>query len=153
MSVHTYIHLHLHAYETANAAGPRRRWVEGDATALPFGDCEFDAATMGYGLRNVNDRPKALRELHRVLRPGASVAILDFNNSSDPTIDSAQAWFLERLVVPAARAYDVAEEYEYLRPSIKSFPQGTFTVPKYNCQAHTRILLYPSHKCVSSTCL
>ena len=46
-------------------------WVQGDATALPFGNAEFDAATMGYGLRNVNDRPKALAELHRVLKPGA----------------------------------------------------------------------------------
>lgn len=50
---------------------------------------------MGYGLRNVDDRPRAIAELHRVLRPGASVAILDFNNSTDPTVDLAQAWFLD----------------------------------------------------------
>ncbi|KAG1677019.1 hypothetical protein FOA52_001188 [Chlamydomonas sp. UWO 241] len=108
----------LEAYRTP------MEWVQGDACALPFGDNEFDAATMGYGLRNVRDRPGALSELHRVLRPGASAAVLDFNNSNDPVIDGAQAWFLETLVVPAARAYDVAEEYEYLRPSIKAFPTG-----------------------------
>lgn len=50
-----------------------RRWVQGDAMALPFGSGEFDAATMGYGLRNVTDRPAALRELHRVLKPGGWV--------------------------------------------------------------------------------
>ena len=71
------------------------RWIQGDATSLPFGDNEFDAVTMGYGLRNVNDRPKAVSELYRVLKPGASVAILDFNNSTDATVDSAQAWFLQ----------------------------------------------------------
>ncbi len=51
------------------------RWIQGDATALPFGDNEFDAATMGYGLRNVNDRPKAIRELLRVLKPGVCVCV------------------------------------------------------------------------------
>ena len=55
---------------------------------------------------------------------GASVAILDFNNSTDPNIDSVQAWFLENLVVPAARQYGLEAEYEYLRPSIKMFPTG-----------------------------
>ena len=52
-----------------------------------------------YGLRNVNDRAKALSELFRVLKPGASAAILDFNNSTDPTVDNVQGWFLEVSVV------------------------------------------------------
>jgi len=46
-------------------------------------------------LRNVNNRAKAMAELYRVLKPGASVAILDFNNSTDPTVDNVQGWFLE----------------------------------------------------------
>ncbi|KAL4426079.1 hypothetical protein ABPG77_002665 [Micractinium sp. CCAP 211/92] len=100
-------------------------WVQGDAMDLPFEDASFDAATMGYGLRNVADIPAALRELHRVLRPGCSVAILDFNNAADnPVVDATQAFFLESLVVPTARSMGVAEEYEYLRPSIQRFPSG-----------------------------
>jgi len=115
--------------QTQNKSQPEGRqtpmeWVQGDAMDLPFGDSEFDAATMGYGLRNVADISKTLREVHRVLKPGASVAILDFNNSSDPIVDKAQALFLEQLVVPAARKYGLAAEYEYLRPSIKQFPSG-----------------------------
>lgn len=43
---------------------------------LPFDDDSFDAATMGYGLRNVTDKRRALAELRRVLRPGCRVAIL-----------------------------------------------------------------------------
>jgi SAM-dependent methyltransferase len=66
------------------------RWVQGDALQLPFEAAEFDAATMGYGLRNVADIRKALSELHRVLKPGGSAAVLDFNNSSDPLVDNAQ---------------------------------------------------------------
>ena len=98
--------------------------IQGDATDLPFLDEEFDSATMGYGLRNVDDRPRALMELRRVLKPGAKVAILDFNNSLDPTVDAAQGWALQNIVVPAARVYGLEDEYAYLRPSIKMFPTG-----------------------------
>lgn len=65
-------------------------WVQGDALDLPFDDSSFDAATMGYGLRNVADIPRALRELRRVLVPGGTVAVLDFNNSSQPLVDNLQ---------------------------------------------------------------
>ncbi|GMH42886.1 hypothetical protein BSKO_10805 [Bryopsis sp. KO-2023] len=99
-------------------------WVQGDALKLPFGDGEFDAITMGYGLRNVVDIPLAMTELHRVLRPGRRVAILDFNNSNDLVVDSFQGFMLENVVVPVARMYNVQEEYEYLRPSIQRFPSG-----------------------------
>ena len=47
-----------------------RRWIEGDALDLPFTDRYFDAVTVGYGLRNVVDRPKAMQEILRVLKPG-----------------------------------------------------------------------------------
>lgn len=46
------------------------RWIEGDALNLPFADSNFDAITMGYGLRNLIDKPKALQEVFRVLKPG-----------------------------------------------------------------------------------
>lgn len=66
------------------------QWIQGDALNLPFDNGEFDAATMGYGLRNVADIPKALSELCRVLSKGGKVAILDFNNSSQPLVDGVQ---------------------------------------------------------------
>jgi demethylmenaquinone methyltransferase/2-methoxy-6-polyprenyl-1,4-benzoquinol methylase len=102
-------------------------WVQGDALRLPFADASFDAATMGYGLRNVADIPGALKELSRVLKPGASAAVLDFNNAGaggNAPADWAQALLLERVVVPAAAAYGLADEYAYLRPSIQRFPGG-----------------------------
>jgi len=68
-----------------------------------------------------------LQELHRVLKPGAQVAVLDFNNTDDQFVDWFQGFSLENIVVPAAKLYGLAEEYEYLRPSIKRFATGLFT--------------------------
>eukprot|EP00873_Tetraselmis_striata_P023097 jgi/Tetstr1/443361/TSEL_031376.t1 len=103
----------------------RMSWVQGDAMAMPFDDACFDAATMGYGLRNVSDIPAALSELERVLRPGGKAAILDFNNADDDSVaDTVQGWALENVVVPAADFYGLRDEYAYLRPSIKNFPSG-----------------------------
>ena len=81
---------HRQAAAPPKQAAARVRWVQGDALALPFQDGAFDAATMGYGLRNVADIPGALAELARVLRPGGAVAVLDFNKSTDPFVDAFQ---------------------------------------------------------------
>ena len=99
-------------------------WVEGDATALPFPDASFDAATLSYGLRNVASPAAALAELARVLKPGGRAAILDFNHSPNPAVDAVQGALLEAVVVPVARAAGVGPQYEYLRPSIAAFPTG-----------------------------
>eukprot|EP00898_Chlorokybus_atmophyticus_P007801 jgi/Chlat1/8021/Chrsp7S00632 len=100
------------------------KFIEGDALNLPFEDNSFDAATISYGLRNVVDIPKCLRELHRVLKPGSRVAILDFNNSTDALASSAQGWMLDNVVVPVAKSFGVGPQYEYLRPSIEVYPTG-----------------------------
>nr|XP_028947580.1 2-phytyl-1,4-beta-naphthoquinone methyltransferase, chloroplastic-like isoform X5 [Malus domestica] len=68
-------------------------WVEGDATDLPFSDRHFDAITMGYGLRNVVDKYKAMEEMFRVLKAGSRVSILDFNKSTNPVVSAVQ-WLL-----------------------------------------------------------
>ena len=99
-------------------------WVEGDALALPFEANHFDGITMGYGLRNVMDIPTSLRELYRVLKPGARVAILDFNRPVDPTQQAFQRWYLDQLVVPLASQFGVREEYAYIFPSLERFPTG-----------------------------
>ena len=66
------------------------RWVEGDAVDLPYPDCYFDAITIGYGLRNVVDKYKAMKEVYRVLKPGSKASILDFNKSTDEFRTSIQ---------------------------------------------------------------
>lgn len=99
-------------------------WVEADALNLPFPDEFFDAATMGYGLRNVTDIPRSLQEIHRVLKPGAKAAILDFHRPSNHAMQAFMQWYLDTLVVPVATQFSLAEEYAYIAPSLEKFPQG-----------------------------
>ncbi|MEM9447102.1 MAG: bifunctional demethylmenaquinone methyltransferase/2-methoxy-6-polyprenyl-1,4-benzoquinol methylase UbiE [Cyanobacteria bacterium P01_E01_bin.6] len=99
-------------------------WIEGDALALPFHDNDFDAITMGYGLRNVPDIAQSLSELYRVLKPGAKAAILDFHRPADDVMKFVQQQYIDQLVVPIARQFGVEEEYAYIFPSLQRFPNG-----------------------------
>ncbi len=100
-------------------------WVEADALSLPFANDYFDAATMGYGLRNVTDIPCCLAELHRVLKVDSKVAILDFHRPSGKLIRHFQQWYLDAIVVPKAAQLGMTDEYAYLNPSLDRFPTGT----------------------------
>ena len=103
---------------------PPISWIEADALNLPFADNFFDAATMAYGLRNVTNIPRCLQQLHRVLKPNAKAAILDFHRPSQVPMQTFQQWYLENLVVPVARNFGLTEEYAYIRPSLDRFPSG-----------------------------
>ncbi|KAL0447145.1 UNVERIFIED_CONTAM: 2-phytyl-1,4-beta-naphthoquinone methyltransferase, chloroplastic [Sesamum latifolium] len=110
--------------ERSRACYKNIEWIEGDAVDLPFSDSSFDAATIGYGLRNVVDRKKALEEMCRVLKPGTKVSILDFNKSTNPLTSSIQDWMIDNVVVPVASGYGLASEYQYLKNSIKEYLTG-----------------------------
>ncbi len=99
-------------------------WVEGDALDLPFPDAYFDCATIGYGLRNITDIPRCLQQLHRVLKPGAKAAILDFHRPNFCVARGFQQWYLDNIVVPLAKANDLYDEYAYISPSLDRFPIG-----------------------------
>ncbi|HEX2293582.1 MAG TPA: ubiquinone/menaquinone biosynthesis methyltransferase, partial [Gaiellaceae bacterium] len=68
-------------------------WVQGDLLRLPFADGSFDAATVGFGVRNVEDLDAAIRELRRVLRPGGRLAILEIVRPRGPLALFYRAWF------------------------------------------------------------
>ncbi|XP_054809481.1 2-phytyl-1,4-beta-naphthoquinone methyltransferase, chloroplastic-like [Prosopis cineraria] len=99
-------------------------WVEGDALNLQFTNGWFDAVTMGFGLRNVVDKRKAMQEILRVLKIGSRVAILDFNKSNQFLTASVMEWMIDNVVVPVASGYGLAEEYRYLKSSIREFLTG-----------------------------
>ncbi|NMG57575.1 bifunctional demethylmenaquinone methyltransferase/2-methoxy-6-polyprenyl-1,4-benzoquinol methylase UbiE [Geitlerinema sp. P-1104] len=118
-------------------------WVQADALQLPFEDQSFDAATMGYGLRNLTDIPQGLRELYRVLQPRATVAILDMHRPQSAGMRAFQQWYLNTLVVPTAQRFRVKEEYAYIAPSLDRFPSGSRQVQLAQSAGFERVVHYP----------
>jgi demethylmenaquinone methyltransferase / 2-methoxy-6-polyprenyl-1,4-benzoquinol methylase len=96
-------------------------WVQGDALALPFADAEFDAATVGFGVRNLSDLEGGLRELARVLRPGGQIAVLEITRPRGLLRPFFRFWF-DVLVPLAGRVLPGGEAYTYLPASVRRFP-------------------------------
>lgn len=103
------------------------QWQQADALATGLEDGWADGAVIAYGLRNLSDAAAGLRELRRVLRPGARAAVLDFNRPDPATaggrqLAALQRQLLRRLVVPVADRAGLKEHYAYLEASIERFP-------------------------------
>ena len=107
--------------ERARRKSSRIEWLRGDMLALPFADATFDAATVGFGVRNVEDLPLGLRELRRVLRPGGRLAILEITQPRGPLRPFYSLWF-DRVVPLLGKALPGGDAYSYLPASVKRFP-------------------------------
>ena len=94
-----------------------------DAYALPFTEARFDVVTIAFGIRNLPDRVPALREMHRVLRPGGIVAILEFIPPESGWLQNIYKLYLNRLLPMVGRIFSQhAGAYSYLAESINNFP-------------------------------
>src|SRR5213078_3427699 len=102
---------------------PRIEWVQGDMLALPFEDGSFDAATVGFGVRNVADVERALAELRRVVRPGGKLAILEITQPRGPLRPFFSLWF-DRVVPLLGKVLPGGNAYTYLPASVKRFPDA-----------------------------
>jgi len=109
--------------ERARKKAATVEWIEGDVLALPFADASFDAATIGFGIRNVADLELGLRELRRVLREGGRVAILELTRPRGPLAPLLSFWF-ERVVPRLGRLAGGGSAYSYLPASVARFPRA-----------------------------
>lgn len=102
---------------------PNITFVEADATALPFGDDEFDAVTMSYGLRNVQQPKKALAELFRVTKPGGRIVINEFSTPPGALFRGLYRFYNAQVLPRVARlAGTNGDAYDYLNESIRDWP-------------------------------
>ncbi|MBR5622006.1 MAG: bifunctional demethylmenaquinone methyltransferase/2-methoxy-6-polyprenyl-1,4-benzoquinol methylase UbiE [Opitutales bacterium] len=101
---------------------PEIRFAFGDCMQLPLESDSTDALTIAYGVRNFEDRPRGLRELHRILRPGGKAFILEFTQPA--TLFRPFYYLYLKLALPLI-AWAITGDrkaYDYLAGSIESFP-------------------------------
>ena len=106
--------------------GPDRATVQlGDATALPFDQDCFDGLCVGFGVRNFPDRPVALTEMHRVLKPGGRLAILELCEPQRGALAPIAKLHVHHIVPLLGALLSGKREYRYLQRSIAAFPPAT----------------------------
>ena len=107
--------------ERARRKSDAVEWVHGDALAMPFSDGSFDAATVGFGVRNVPELERALAELRRVLRSGGRVAILEITRPRGLLAPFYRLWF-DGVVPLLGKVLPGGAAYTYLPASVRRFP-------------------------------
>ncbi len=102
---------------------PNLSFVQADAMDLPFGDDEFDAVTMSYSLRNVQEPKKALAELFRVTKPGGRLVVNEFSTPPAPLFRGFYRFYNAQVLPRVARlAGTNGDAYDYLNESIRDWP-------------------------------
>lgn len=96
--------------------------VHGTATNLPFSENSFDAVTISFGLRNVDDRAQALREMARVLRPGGRLFVLEFFPLERSLFGSLFEFYFRHILPRIGAVFSDGEAYRYLPDSVASMP-------------------------------
>jgi demethylmenaquinone methyltransferase/2-methoxy-6-polyprenyl-1,4-benzoquinol methylase len=107
--------------ERARRKAPEIEFVHGDMLALPFDAGSFDSATVGFGVRNVEDLTAGIRELRRVLRPGGRLGILEITTPRGRLAPFYRVWF-DRVVPLLGKVLPGGSAYAYLPASVRRFP-------------------------------
>ena len=98
-------------------------YLQANAEVLPFPDNYFDCVTIGFGLRNVTDKNKALRAMLRVLKPGGKLLILEFSKPTLPVLSKVYDLYSFKLLPMMGKIVsNDAESYRYLAESIRMHP-------------------------------
>lgn len=104
----------------------RIRFMEADAQALPFGDNTFQVVSVAFGLRNVADTDRGLKEMLRVLKPGGKLAVLEFSIPTWQPFRSIYLWYFKNVLPRIGHMFARNDSfaYKYLPESVGEFPFG-----------------------------
>lgn len=115
--------------------------IEGDALRLPFLDSSFDGVTIAFGLRNLSNVERGLAELLRVLKPGASLAILEFSKPVIPGFRFLfQTYFTKLLPFIGGLISGSRSAYQYLPESVSRFPDQEELIAKMQQAGFERVV-------------
>jgi demethylmenaquinone methyltransferase / 2-methoxy-6-polyprenyl-1,4-benzoquinol methylase len=98
------------------------RWERGDAMALPYGDDEFQAATVGFGARNFGDLERGIAEMARVVKPGGRVVVLEITTPTKPPLSTFFRLWFDRVIPLVGKVAADSQAYSYLPSSVRRFP-------------------------------
>jgi demethylmenaquinone methyltransferase/2-methoxy-6-polyprenyl-1,4-benzoquinol methylase len=105
--------------------GERCIALEADALCLPFDSGRFDAVTVAFGVRNLADLESGFREMHRVLRPGGRLVVLEFSRPTGPLLSRLYGFYLRRILPRVGdRISRGRGAYGYLARTIGDFPEA-----------------------------
>lgn len=118
--------VHLARSKFAALGTDRPRGIVADVLDLPLPAGCFDAITVSFGLRNVEDLRRALTEMHRVLAPGGRAIVLEFAVPENPVLRHTYLFYFRHLLPRIGRLLSPrGSAYQYLTDSVPSFPQRT----------------------------
>ena len=113
-------------WQGKNSKYPKPVLEKGDGADLPFGDASVDIVTIGYGIRNFNDRPTSLSQILRVLSPGGVLLILEFGQPRNRFVRAAYKPYFRYMIPGMASALTKGKdkaEYKYFIKSVENFPK------------------------------
>jgi demethylmenaquinone methyltransferase/2-methoxy-6-polyprenyl-1,4-benzoquinol methylase len=97
----------------------------GDSEKLPFGENEFDAVTVAYGVRNFENLQKGLNDIHRVLKPGGKAVVLEFSKPKAFPVKQLYNFYFNYITPGIGKLFSKdARAYTYLPESVAAFPDG-----------------------------
>ena len=125
----------LNMLKLAKSKNPNKAFIQGDCLNLPFGENEFDIVTIGFGLRNIQDRTKALSEINRIIKNGGQFLHLDFGKHNifskifDLYVKFLSVFFIKN---PESYLYLIESKNEYPEPDelINEFENSGFKLLK-----------------------
>ena len=131
--------------KAAHAGAQQVTFVEADAQQLPFPANMFQIVSVAFGLRNVSDTDRGLREMLRVCRPGGRIAVLEFSMPRWQPFRFLYAWYFRRVLprIGQALARNRQDAYHYLPQSVSEFPSGEALAERMRAAGANEVRYYP----------